>query len=190
MAPNNSVAPQQDRIAQRRLRMRYEKRRVALALLGAIPCLIVLLIAVRYSSRTSSTIGFGVCAFFVSALMLWRGVDAQRAVLPAIIVGLLPLTLSLCANQVHTCAMGGGCMSPYCMPACASGGFVAGAVMAWLGHRRRSGGWYWLSATLITTSMGAMGCSCIGYSGVMGLGLGFAVGLAPGVLSTLRRRIN
>jgi hypothetical protein len=47
-------------------------------------------------------------------------------------------------------------------------------------HGRRAGPGFWLSASSLALLTGAMGCTCVGYSGVAGLALGFAVGSAPG----------
>jgi len=65
------------------------------------------------------------------------------------------------------------------------GGVVAGLAVASVGNQRRAGIWFWLSASSLTLLTGAMGCSCIGYSGVAGLGIGFAAGVVPGLLRTV-----
>lgn len=112
--------------------------------------------------------------------MLWYGRDPQKAVLPGIAAGLVPLALALCANHMHACSAEG--CSSLCVPACALGGFVAGLAVASVGNRRRVGIWFWLSASSLALLTGAMGCACIGYSGVVGLSIGFGVGVVPGLL--------
>jgi hypothetical protein len=112
--------------------------------------------------------------------MLWYGRDPQRAVLPGIAAGPVPLVLALCANNMHSCGLE-GCAS-LCVPACALGGVVAGSAVASVGNQRRAGIWFWLSASALALLTGAMGCACIGYSGVIGLGIGFAAGVVPGLL--------
>jgi hypothetical protein len=68
------------------------------------------------------------------------------------------------------------------MPACILGGAVSGLLVAGVGHRRGAGSAFWLSASGLALLTGAMGCTCIGYSGVVGLALGYAVGSMPGLV--------
>ena len=112
--------------------------------------------------------------------MLWYGRDPQKAVLPGIAAGLVPLVFALCANHMHACGADG--CSSLCVPACALGGVVAGLAVASVGNQRNTGPWFWVSASSLALLTGAMGCACIGYSGVIGLGLGFGAGMVPGLL--------
>jgi hypothetical protein len=59
---------------------------------------------------------------------------------------------------------------------------VAGLAVASVGNQRNAGPWFWVSASSLALLTGAMGCACIGYSGVIGLGLGFGAGMVPGLL--------
>lgn len=59
---------------------------------------------------------------------------------------------------------------------------MAGLVVATVGNRRKVGLWYWLCASSLALLTGAMGCACMGYSGVIALGLGFGAGIVPGLL--------
>ena len=112
--------------------------------------------------------------------MLWYGRDPQRAVLPGIAAGLVPLVLALCANNMHSC--GPEVCASMCVPACTLGGVVAGLAVASVGNQRRAGVRFWLSASALALLTGSMGCACIGFAGVMGLGIGFAAGVVPGLL--------
>lgn len=165
---------------KRRVRRAYELARVRAALLGVAPVMVIAIAATCVAHRPSSTLGFGLAAVLVGAVMLWYGRDAQKAVLPGIAAGLVPLVLALCANYVHVCGPDG--CSTLCMPACAMGGGVAGLVVATVGNRRKMGLWYWVCASSLALLTGAMGCACMGYSGVMGLALGFGAGIVPGFL--------
>ena len=69
-----------------------------------------------------------------------------------------------------------------CVPACAVGGLVAGLAVAGVGLQRKSGVGFWLGASVLAVLTGAMGCSCVGYPGVGGLLVGYAVGTVPGLL--------
>jgi hypothetical protein len=165
---------------QRRLRVAYELGRLRRALLGVAPVALLTVVAACVAHRPASTLGFGLAAVGVGAFMLWYGRDPQRAVLPGVAAGLVPLVLALCANHVHAC--GSSSCSSLCVPACAFGGLVAGLAVASVGNQRKAPVWFWLSASSLALLTGAMGCACIGYAGVAGLGVGFAVGVVPGLL--------
>jgi hypothetical protein len=165
---------------QRRARVAYELARLRLALLGVAPVTVVVAVAACVAHRPVSTLWFGVATLAVGAAMLWYGRDPQRAVLPGIAAGLVPLALALCANNMHSCGPDG--CSSFCVPACMLGGVVAGLAVAGVGNQRRAGVWFWLSASGLALLTGSMGCACIGYSGVAGLAVGFAAGVVPGLL--------
>jgi len=112
--------------------------------------------------------------------MLWYGREPQKAVLPGIAAGLVPLVFALCANHLHGCGAD-GCRS-LCVPACALGGVVAGLAVASVGNQRKAGPRFWVSAAALALVTGAMGCVCIGYSGVLSLAVGFGAGTVPGLL--------
>lgn len=164
----------------RRARRGYELGRVRRALLGVAPLLLIVPLAACSTARPASTLLFGAATFAIGALLLWYGRDPQKAVLPGVAAGLVPLVMALCANRMHYCGPD-GCTS-LCVPACTLGGVLAGLVVARVGHVRRARVWYWLSASGLALLTGAMGCSCIGYSGIFGLGAGFALGLVPALV--------
>lgn len=168
---------------QRRVRWAYERGRLRRALLGVAPVFVIVAVTACVAHQPMSTLWFGLATVSVGAAMLWYGRDPQKAVLPGIAAGLVPLVLALCANSVHSCGADG--CSSLCVHACAVGGVVAGLAVASVGNQRRAGIWFWLSASSLTLLTGAMGCSCIGYSGVAGLGIGFAAGVVPGLLRTV-----
>jgi hypothetical protein len=165
---------------QKRVRWSYELGRLRRALLGVAPVLVIVAVAACVAHRPLSALGFGLATVAVGAAMLWYGRDPQKAVLPGVAAGLVPLALAFCANHMHSCGAD-GCNS-LCVPACALGGVVAGLAVASVGNQRRAGIWFWLSASSLALLTGAMGCACIGYSGVLGLGIGFGAGVVPGLL--------
>lgn len=166
-------------ILERRARRAYELGRARRALLGVTPVLLVIACAASLGSRPVSALWFGLATLLGGATMLWYGRDPQKAVLPGIAAGLIPLGAALCASHVHACGPN-GCTS-LCMPACTVGGVVAGLVVASMGRRRQAGLWFWVSASALALLTGSMGCSCIGYSGVFGLVAGFGAGVLPGL---------
>jgi hypothetical protein len=158
------------------LRRRYEWSRFWRALLGFAPACALILIAAYLSPRSISVLLFGAVLFGNGVLLLWYGQGLQRAVLPGVLAGLIPLTSALCANHFGHVCTGGGCMS-LCLPACILGGVSAGAVLGYWARRRSWG--FLLAASGVALLTGAMGCGCIGYAGVFGLLAGYAVGLSP-----------
>ena len=165
---------------ERRTRARYEWARAKRALLGFAPLLLVVAMATAIARHPSATGAFGVAAFVAGAAMLWYGRDPKRAVLPGVLAGFVPLVLVLCTSHMHGCT-GDDCMM-MCVPACSVGGLVAGLAVASVGNQRRAGAVFWLSASALALLTGAMGCACVGYSGVVGLAIGFSAGVVPGLL--------
>jgi hypothetical protein len=142
--------------------------------------LVVVAVATSVARHPSATGALGFAAFVAGAVMLWYGRDPKRAVLPGVLAGFVPLVLALCTSHMHDCT-GDGCMM-MCVPACSVGGLVAGLAVASVGNQRRAGAVIWLSASALALLTGAMGCACVGYSGVAGLAIGFAAGVVPGLL--------
>lgn len=174
-------------LLERRVRRSYEWSRVRRAVLGVVPLILVVLIAAWVGPRPGSTILIGSVAAVWGALLLWYGRDLRRAVLPGVAAGLIPLTFALCANLVGHVCTGNRCVA-WCVPACVLGGLTAGLAVAAVGHRGRHGAAFWLSTSGLAVLTGAMGCACVGYSGVFGMVLGYAVGLLPAVLRAFHAR--
>jgi len=164
---------------ERRARARYEWARAKAALFGFAPVLVIVAVATVLARHPSATLLFGLGTFLLGAGLLWYGRDPKRAVLPGVAAGLVPLVLVLCTSTMHGCT-GDGCMM-LCVPACAAGGLIAGIAVATVGNRRRASAPFWLAASGISLLTGAMGCACVGYTGVLGLAAGYVVGLLPGV---------
>lgn len=171
---------------ERRARVRYEVARTRRALLGISPLLIVVAVGACVTHRPFSTLWFGLAALVAGALMLWSGRDAQRAVLPGIAAGLVPMVLAICANHMHMCGPDG--CGTLCVQACMLGGAIAGLAVAGIGNQRRAGVWFWVSASGLALLTGAMGCSCVGYTGIIGLGVGFAAGMVPALMGRALRK--
>jgi len=163
---------------ERRARMRYEVGRVVRALLGFAPVLLIVAVAAMFARQPSVTLALGLGLFAAGVFFLSYGRSLKRAVLPGLAAGLAPLILALCAvHAPHMCA-GNSCMM-VCLPVCTVGGLVAGLTIAAVGLRHGGGAAFWLSASAVALLTGAMGCACMGYSGVIALTLGFIAGLIP-----------
>jgi hypothetical protein len=157
-------------------------------LAGTLPIFALALAAILTTHRPWAAASFGGAAVASGIVFLWFGQGPQRAVLPGLMAGLVPLALALCANHVHSCGPE-GCTS-YCVPACTVGGIVAGLAVAAVGLKRRERIWFWLSASGLAVLVGGMGCSCVGGAGVVGLLSGYAAGVVPGLLRRLTQRLR
>jgi hypothetical protein len=167
--------------AEHRARRHYEWARARRALIGFTPALIVVTCATTFARHPAWTLAFGGAMFVLGAGLLWYGRDVRRAVLPGVAAGLVPLVFGLCAFRVGHICTGDNCMM-FCVPACTVGGLVAGLGVAAVALGRSSGLGFWIAAAGMSLLTGAMGCSCVGYWGVVGLAVGFVSGTVPGVL--------
>jgi hypothetical protein len=174
-------------VLERKARLRYELGRAARSVLGFAPALLIVAAAAGFGRRPGSAVVFGSVLFLLGSFLLWRGQTLHKAVLPGLAAGLIPLTCALIANQGHMCA--GGHCSTWCLPACIAGGVISGLVISYVAHKRGMGWQFWAGASGISLLTGAMGCSCIGYSGVFGLAAGYLAGALPiGLKSVLGKR--
>jgi len=181
------ASPDQDDLLRARVRRGYELGRLRRAVAGAAPVVIAAIVAVVVSQRPWSAATFGMAAVGAAVTFLWWGREPQRAVLPAMAAGLIPLALALAASHWHACGAG-GCTS-FCVPACTAGGVLAGLAIAGIGLKRRAGLGFWLAASGLAVLEGAMGCSCVGGGGVIGLMAGFSLGLVPALIRRGRPRV-
>ena len=175
-------------LLERRARLRYELARAGRSVLGFAPAPLLVGVAAALGRRPESAVVFGSLLFVSGAFLLWRGQTLHRAVLPGLLAGVIPLACALVANRGHACA--GGHCSTWCLPACTAGGVVAGLAISWFATKRGLDWRFFLGASAVSLLTGAMGCSCIGYSGVIGLGAGFIAGAAQLGLRRLVRRKN
>jgi hypothetical protein len=157
---------------ERRFRRVYELARLKQALVGFVPILLLILAAMVFGGRPAAGLVLGPFLFAGGVLALWYGREPGRGVLPGVLAGGAALVLVLCANQMGHFCTGERCLS-WCLPACITGGLLAGGLVSFVGLRQRRGPGYWLSASGITLLTGALGCSCVGLSGMIGLAAGF-----------------
>lgn len=178
----------------RTVRLRYEWSRAWRAALGFAPTLLLVGVAAAVSPRSASVVLLGALLFGTGVALLWYGHGLQRAVLPGVFAGVVPLLSALCANHWGHVCTGEGCVS-LCLPACIAGGLAAGLLLGYWAldsgaQRRQRGFGFVLAASCLALLTGAMGCACIGYSGIFGLIAGYSVGLLPTAARALRARIG
>lgn len=172
-------------VVQSRARWAYERTRLLRAVLAFAPMLLIVGVAALLGRRPVTVMSLGIGLYAVGALFLWYGREPAKAVLPGVLAGLVPLCFSLCATHMGHVCTGEHCYS-MCVPACTAGGLGAGILVARLGLKRARGIWFWLLASGLAVVTGSMGCSCVGYSGLIGLNLSYALGIFPGALQALR----
>jgi hypothetical protein len=167
--------------AERSARRAYERARLRRSLLAAAPLLAVVVLVCLIGSHHQLALPLGGALFSAGVLLLWRGQQLGRGVLPGAMAGLIPLALSLLAQEwCGACSRETGvCL---CVPACALGGLLAGGFLACFARRAHRTA-YWLSACGVALLTGALGCSCAGHTGILGLAGGM---LLPFLLGLIR----
>ncbi len=163
-----------------RARAAYEWTRVRRALLGFAPALLLAAAAAWLGGRPATSAPFGVALFLAGVIALWYGREPQRAVLPGMAAGMLPVVLTVIAMRVGSMCFGDRCTS-VCMAACGVGGVGAGVAVGWIAVSKRYRWPFWVTASAIAVSLGAMSCACLGYAGLVGLVAGYGLGILPSV---------
>lgn len=161
----------------------YEFTRVRRALLGSLPFAGIVAMAIVCGADGPMGACVGVAVGVIACLALWRGESFGRAVLPGVLFGVVPLSLSLVAKATGHVCTGSTCVS-LCVPACTAGGILAGMGL-YLSGRRANRPWiFWGVGALLALLTGSLGCSCVGAGGIVGL----AAGLSVSILPMLRRK--
>lgn len=152
-------------------RRAYELGRMKVALVRAAPALAFGAAAVGFASAEATpTFVMATLLGLASAGLVFIGGAAGRAVPAGLLAGWIPFVLPLLVRG-QVCPMGGACEA-WCVTACVIGGTAAGT---WLGWRsaREENGWPWLVSGLgLAGVAGALGCSCVGIPGLVGMALG------------------
>jgi hypothetical protein len=151
-----------------RARGAYERSRVRFALAVAAPVALIPLVsfALGTSARSASLLGAGLVG--AVAVAMWRGGALALGGISGLKAGAFPLVLAHAAKLFgHVCTPAG--CSTLCVPACAAGGLIAGALVeVWARRSPRPNltRGLGLGVCLLT---GALGCSCVGSSGLIAL---------------------
>lgn len=154
----------------------YERGRIRWAFVSALPLTVIPLASFAIGQRLVSSAVLGLALLAIGAGLLWRGQGFARGLTLGLKAGLVPLTLAHAANLYGHVCTGSGC-TLLCLPACVLGGSVAGLIVAVAAQGTRAR-WHVIGSAALTAALiGAFGCSCIGFGGVLGLVLGMAVSL-------------
>lgn len=180
MAPDPTVPPVPS-AAQARAFAAYERARWRDAVVGAAPLLAGGALAVCVGDRPFPGLCCAVLLVVVAVLLRWRGRDLGAALGPGLIAGAVPLSLALLARAWGHVCVGGSCVS-LCFPACAAGGVIAGLYLSRVALRRGAGVPFLAAGFGVAMLVGALGCSCVGFGGALGMAAGLATVVAPSML--------
>ncbi|MFO0667456.1 MAG: hypothetical protein U0174_26130 [Polyangiaceae bacterium] len=163
----------------------YERGRALRAAIVALSVASISVLVACLGGRVHTALVLGAGLLVFSWFCLWRGQTLGRTVFPGVVAGVVPLALALAAQSYGHVCTASGCMS-LCVPACAVGGGIAGFVVARASRFVEAKVTFIAAASGLTMLVGSLGCSCVGYGGVVGLGLGLVGTLVPSAL-VLRR---
>ena len=167
-----------------RARRSYETARALRALPWAAFLGIFASLSMVLGTRPEAALLLAAAIAAFSWFSLWRGLSLGQAVLPGVLVGVIPFACAFAARSAGHVCTGTSCVS-LCIPACSAGGVIAGLLIARSSRTiasSRDRRLYIVGAGLCSTLVGALGCSCVGYSGVLGLALGTMVATVPAAL--------
>jgi hypothetical protein len=146
----------------------YERGRTRWALWAAAPLTVLPLISYLVGQRPVSSLAIGIVLVATGAVLLWRGGALTQGLSSGVRAGLVPLALAHAANLYGHICTPAGCTS-LCVPACALGGVAAGLLVARAVARSRNELPVLASGAAIAVMVGALGCACIGFSGMAGM---------------------
>lgn len=155
---------------ERQVRHAYERGRIHVALFVATVLLALSCCGLGMAARDWRYYLIATTLSAVVGVFIWRGGDSGNAVLPGLLVSLIPMLLSA---TMLDCGPGceGSCMR-HCMVVCAIGAAAAGLLAAFLmrHHPRRHRAW--LFAVALVPASGLLGCPHVGYGELAGLFVG------------------
>lgn len=153
----------------------YEKGRWFWALGRVLPVSLIPASVLLLGGRPAGVLGFGFLLMVSLVPLLWSGKELARGAWVGLSSGLPALAFPLAAQFAGHACLSSGCYS-LCIPACISGGLVAGFLLSRRCLSSPSPVASMGSALGVALLTGALGCSCVGFSGVAGLfaGLVFA----------------
>jgi hypothetical protein len=152
-----------------RSRSAYERGRVVHALRAAWLALPMVAFSMTLAERPQLSLGAGALLIILTLALRYRGGPTGRAVMPALIAGLVPLLLPMLMRAGGPCCIAGACW-PVCMIGCILGGVTAGLMIGFASVlERESRGAFLIAATLISGLAGVLGCSIVGAAGMAGM---------------------
>jgi hypothetical protein len=161
-----------------RARRAYERGRVRYAVWAALPTAIVALVGGLMGEPAGLAALTGALLYGVAVFCYYRGQHVAKGVLPGIAAGAIPFVAVHAARASEHYCSSSECTS-YCLPACVVGGIAAGLLIAYFARASRPARVSWVSAGVVASLTGALGCVCIGVGGILALLGGLLLGAAP-----------
>ncbi len=152
----------------------FVRGRLREAGISAIGALVIVGLGVLLSDSYVVAGPFALAAVTQVFLLTYVGGVSGRQALPALLLGVLPLSTALLSRVVGHACTPAGCVS-LCAPLCAAGGLVSGALLCRMALASPRPLLSWLSGSLLVVTTGAIGCACVGAAGVVGMGAGLLV---------------
>lgn len=169
------------------MRRAFVRGRVKYAAGGALVSAVIAGLGVVFSHDPGRALPFALGVVLMSFLWVLQGQTFERMMLPSLLLGTMPLTCSIAAQYVGHACMHGGCSS-LCVPLCTAGGVGAGILMARLAGASAQPVRAWIAGASLIACCGAIGCVCVGASGIVGMAAGLVVtGAVWSGLSWMRR---
>jgi hypothetical protein len=137
--------------------------------------------AVLLSGEPAMSFASGALLLVLTGAFAFLGREAGRAVVPAMVLGALPLSCALLAPHLGHVCTGSGCVS-LCAPLCASGGSVSGILLARFARAQPHPARTWLFGGSVALAAGAVGCVCAGLPSLLGMAAGLTL---PSVVAAL-----
>lgn len=164
----------------------FRRGRIGESAFILLPLLLVSGLAMVVSDMPMRTLPYAVALVLVGLAFSYWGRTAGKFVLPALLLGIVPLACSLSAQAIgHVCSPG-GCVS-LCVPLCSAGGLVAGALLARVATHQKRPLWTFASGAAVILLEGGLGCSCVGMAGAAGMAGSL---IASGALVGLGQRLR
>jgi hypothetical protein len=168
-----------DQLRMTRMRRQYEWGRWRAGFNTLAVTLPMLALACAASGITATTAITGVLLVALCVVVVWLGRGLGAGVWPGLMAGAAPLLLPVLMRTGQHCCVAGRCWSS-CMVGCVLGGAVAGVILGRsVAARASQRGEVFLSAVLIATLAGSMGCALIGVAGVAGMLIAMGAASVP-----------
>lgn len=146
------------------------------ALPEAVVALLLVIAAWLLTSQRALVVMPALAFLGLTAVFISVPHASRRLVLPALLLGTIPLGCALVAQALgHHCG-GESCATScatWCAPLCATGGLASGVLLARAARYEPRPWRAWLLGGGLIISAGALGCGCVGAAGIVGLALGF-----------------
>lgn len=166
-------------------RAAYERSRRLFALRVAAPVALLPLMSLLMGTSMRSALALGAALVVSVALLMWRGGPFAWAGASGLKAGAIPFVLAHASKLVgHVCTPSG--CTTLCVPACATGGVVAGLLIEWFARQGPSPTVTRVLGMTVAIFTGGLGCACVGSSGLVAMIVGLGASLAGGRLLPTR----